>query len=579
MNEEYSLEAMRHTAAHVLAAASVQLNPDTKLGVGPDTEYGFFHDVDSAHRYSEEDLKALEKEMKKIQKMNLPITQKEISKDAARALFANDPYKLELIDDIPSDTVGISTMGDDFFVTLCKGGHVTSTKHIGFFSLTSVSGVYFKGDETKPQLQRVSGLLFATKEELNQHAQNIAEAKKRDHRKLGQELDLFTFSPLVGAGLPLFTPKGTIIRKALEDFLQSLQEPLGYERVCIPHIAKPELYKTSGHWDKFKDDLFHVTGKHEDEFVMKPMNCPHHTQIFASKKRSYRELPLRYCEVTAVYRDEQAGELMGLTRVRSITQDDAHIFCTADQIEEEISRVLTIISKFYSAFNFTLSARLSLRDPKQPEKYLGSDEIWERAEALLSEALAKYGYDNSNRAEGEAAFYGPKIDFIAKDSLGRSWQLATVQLDFNQPQRFELQYAAQDGTLQTPVMIHRAILGSFERFIAVLLEHYAGQLPMWLSPVQVAVLPIAEEAHEYAREVVSELKKSGTRVLLDDRNESIGKKIHAATSQKTPVLLIIGKKEADAQTVSVRSSVMEETVMPLAEAIKNITGLQTPKTT
>jgi threonyl-tRNA synthetase len=397
-----------------------------------------------------------------------------------------------------------------------------------------------------------------------------------DHRKLGQELDLFTFSEHVGSGLPLFTPKGTVIRKQLENFLWSILEPLGYEQVWIPHITKPELYKTSGHWDKFKDDLFHVKGHKDDDFVIKPMNCPHHTQIFASRIRSYRDLPMRYSENTTVYRDEQAGELLGLARVRSITQDDAHIFCRPDQIQEEISRVLVSISKFYTAFDFKLEARLSLRDPKTPEKYLGSDEIWNNAEKILEEALIANNFPTPEKAEGEAAFYGPKIDFTAKDSLGRTWQLATAQLDFNMPERFELKYTAEDGSQQQPIMIHRAILGSFERFIALLLEHYNGALPVWLSPVQVAVLPIAEDVHEYAQEVVAQLKQSGARVFFDDRNESIGKKIHGAHAQRIPISLVIGKREMAENTVSYNQD-KEKEVLSTTDAIAKITDQLKPR--
>lgn len=397
-----------------------------------------------------------------------------------------------------------------------------------------------------------------------------------DHRKLGQELDLFTFSEHVGSGLPLFTPKGTVIRKQLENFLWSILEPLGYDPVWIPHITKPELYKTSGHWDKFKDDLFHVKGHKDDDFVIKPMNCPHHTQIFASRLRSYRDLPMRYAEMTTIYRDEQAGELLGLARVRSITQDDGHIFCRVDQIQEEISRVLKSIADFYAAFDFTLEARLSLRDPKTPEKYLGSDEIWQQAETILEEALVANNFPTPEKAEGEAAFYGPKIDFTAKDSLGRTWQLATAQLDFNMPERFELEYTAEDGSKQRPVMIHRAILGSFERFIAVLLEHYNGNLPLWLSPVQVSVLPISEDQHEYAATIVAALKEQKIRVSLDDRSERIGKKIHDASAQKVPVLIIVGKNEMADGTVTLRSNLFEEKPIALAEAIEAITAKSKP---
>lgn len=397
-----------------------------------------------------------------------------------------------------------------------------------------------------------------------------------DHRRIGQDLDLFTFSEHVGSGLPLFTPKGTVIRKQLEKFLWSILEPLGYEQVWIPHITKPELYHTSGHWDKYKDDLFYVTGHADTNFVMKPMNCPHHTQIYASRPRSYRDLPMRYSETTTVYRDEQAGELLGLARVRAVTQDDGHIFCRPDQVQEELSRILKSIAQFYGAFNFELSARLSLRDPKTPEKYLGSDEVWNTAERILEEAVVGNNLPVPEKAEGEAAFYGPKIDFTATDSLGRKWQLATAQLDFNVPARFKLEYTAEDGSKEQPVMIHRAILGSYERFIAVLLEHYNGNLPAWLSPVQVAVLPILDEVSEYAQSVVSALKEQGIRVTIDTRNESIGKKIRDTSDQKIPIMLIIGKKEAADGTVSVRSKLLGEAPLLLADAVAQITEKTKP---
>ena len=406
---------------------------------------------------------------------------------------------------------------------------------------------------------------------MNEPEQNIP-----DHRKIGQEMDLFTFSEHVGSGLPLFTPKGTVIRKQLENLLWSILTPLGYEQVWIPHITKPELYKTSGHWDKFKDDLFHVKGHKNDDFVIKPMNCPHHTQIFASRLRSYRDLPMRYAEMTTVYRDEQAGELLGLARVRSITQDDAHIFCRPDQIQEEISRVLKSIAQFYSAFDFTLTARLSLRDPKTPEKYLGSDEIWDNAERILEEALVANNFPMPEKAEGEAAFYGPKIDFTATDSLGRKWQLATAQLDFNMPERFELEYTAEDGSKQRPVMIHRAILGSFERFITVLLEHYNGHLPVWLAPVQVAILPITEDVNDYAQEVAQALRQSGARVFVDTRDERIGKKIHASKEQRIPISIILGKKEMADNTVSIKSEALGEETLSITEAVSKIQALLKP---
>lgn len=546
------LNKMRHSAAHVLAAASQQLKPETRLGIGPATEDGFFHDIDVDERYTEQDLKKLEKKMLEIKKMDLPITQKQISKDEARQLFKNDPYKLELIEDIEGDTVGISEMGDGFFITLCEGGHVSSTGNIGEFKLTRLAGVYWKGDETKPQLQRIYGIAFPTKKELKEHLALLEEAKKRDHRKFGKELDLFTFSEIVGSGLPMFTARGTMIRNEIQQFIRSLQKEHGYEEVTIPYLAKPDLYKTSGHWDKFRDDIFHVTGKNNAEFVLKPMNCPHHTQIYASKKRSYRDLPQRYCEVTQMYRDEQAGELAGLTRVRSITIDDGHVFCRLDQIEQEIDIIMTLINQFYDVFDFELSFRLSLRDPMQKERYLGDDAVWDSAEEALRKVLTNKSIAFTEML-GEAAFYGPKIDFIARDSLKRDWQLATIQLDFNLPQRFNLTYTDEKGAEKHVVMIHRAISGSLERFMAILLEHYAGNLPLWLSPIQVAVLPISDDQNTYAEKVKEELIKANIRTSLDDRSESIGKKIRDSEIQKVPVMLIIGKKEVEAQTVSVRS--------------------------
>lgn len=545
------LAKMRHTAAHVLAAASRELKPETKLGVGPTTESGFFHDIQVEVNWTEQDLAKLEKTMKEIKKRNLPIVQREVRKDEARKLFKDDPFKLELIEQIAGETVDISDMGDGWFVTLCEGGHVESTGQIGEFKLTHLSGVYWQGKEENPQLQRIFGVLFETKQELSEYAALLAEAKKRDHRKIGQELDLFTFSPLVGPGLPLFTPRGTLMRRQLEDFVQSLQEAQGYQYVLIPHITKKELYETSGHWDKFKENLFHVRGSADTEFVMKPMNCPHHTQIYASQPRSYKDLPIRYAETTMVYRDEQAGELQGLTRVRSITQDDGHVFCQAEQIKEEVSKVLTIIDQFYSAFNFQLSFRLSLHDPEKSEQYLGSPQLWEQAESNLREILREKNIVFTEAA-GEAAFYGPKIDFTANDALGRKWQLATVQLDFNMPTRFGLTYMDSNGVEQTPVMIHRAIMGATERFMAILLEHYAGALPLWLSPTQVKVLPISDNQLPYANQVAKQLRAANIRVEVDDRAESIGKKIRDAQVRKVPVMLIIGKKEEEENKVAVR---------------------------
>jgi threonyl-tRNA synthetase len=576
MSKQNELNEVRHTAAHVLAAASQQLRPETHLGIGPATDEGFFHDVEVDKNYSEDDLKKLQKKMEQIKKMNLPIVQREVSKEEAKKLFKDDPYKLELIDEVEGDMVGVSDMGDGFFVTLCEGGHAESTNKIGYFMLTHLSGVYWRGDESKPQLQRIFGVSFPTKDELVDYLAMLEEAKKRDHRKLGKKLDLFTFSPLVGPGLPIFTPRGTFIFNELVNYIQSLQEPLGYERVRIPHIAKSALYKTSGHWDKFQDDLFHVKGQGSSKFAMKPMNCPHHTQVFAGKMRSYKELPLRISEVTTCYRDEQVGELQGLLRLRSFTQDDAHVFCTPEQAPNEIDGLIDLVQTFYNTFDMKLLVHLSLRDPKEPKKYLGTDKEWKESETILRDVLKGKKVDFVED-KGEAAFYGPKIDFVAQDGLKRKWQLATIQLDLNMPGRFKLKYTDKKGREKTPVMVHRAVLGAVERFMAILIEHYAGALPLWLSPTQVSVLPISDDQVNYAKSVAKELREAGVRVEVDERSESIGKKIREAEIMKVPVMLIVGKKEVEDNTVAVRSKAngddgaknIETAVKEIAEDIKN----------
>ncbi len=553
---------MRHTAAHLLAAAVKDLWPGTHNAIGPAIEDGFYQDFDFGDRViSEEDFPKIEKRMRELLKSWESFTERSVSAEEARKLFAENPYKLELVEDFAREGKDITVNDPGNFLDLCKGGHVEKpSKQLKHFKLLSLAGAYWRGDEKNQMLTRIYGTAFAAAEELDEFLKMKEEAKKRDHRKLGQALDLFTFSPLVGSGLPLFTPRGTIIRDELERFLWSLQTPRGFLKVNIPHLAKPELYKISGHWDKFADNLFHVRGKGDEEFVVKPMNCPHHTQIYASRPRSYKELPLRLAEVTTIYRDEQAGELLGLSRVRSITQDDAHIFCRPDQIREEIGTVMKIIQQFYAGFDFEHSIRLSLSDPANPEAYLGTREIWDMAEGALRQELKVQGLSFAEQ-EGEAAFYGPKIDFTAIDSLKRKWQLATIQLDFNMPNRFKLTYADETGKDQTPVMIHRAIMGSTERLIAILLEHYAGALPLWLSPVQVAVLPISDEQNEYAEKVANQLRefspstslRAPLRVEVDTRGESIGKKIREAQMQKVPYMLIVGKKEVAVNKVAVRS--------------------------
>jgi threonyl-tRNA synthetase len=569
---EYPIETRRHSAAHLMAAAIKRLFPEAKLGVGPVVENGFYYDIDIGRPVTNDDLKAISKEMKKIQRENPAFTRSEMSLDDAIKLFGElgQVYKVELLNDLktkgttkvsaeeaqdvdPQNVGTVSVYRTGEFLDLCRGPHVTEAKDIGdALKLTKVAGAYWRGKDTNPQMQRIYGLCFNTQEELEAYETMLVEAEKRDHRKLGAELDLFTFSPLVGSGLPMFTPRGVMLRQLLTDFVWELMRPYGYERVWIPHIAKSDLYKTSGHWDKFEDDLFHVSSKKTDEtFVLKPMNCPHHTQIYASKPRSYRDLPLRFSEVTTVYRDENTGQLQGLSRVRSITQDDAHVFCRPDQVKSEAMAIFKIIDGFYKGFNMPLKARLSVRDPQHPEKYLGTDEVWTGAERSLADLLNEVGMP-FQVGEGEAAFYGPKIDFMAQDSIGRTWQLATIQLDFNLPERFELEYTADDGSRQRPVMLHRAILGSVERFTGIMIEHFAGAFPLWLAPTQVLILPVADRHNDFAFALRDELRAAGMRVEVDDSTESVGKKIRNAEKMKAPRMLVVGDKEMEGGELTVR---------------------------
>lgn len=565
------IDTMRHSCAHVLAAAILEMYPEAKFGVGPVIESGFFYDIDLATKLTPNDLTRIEKRMKKIAQRNVDFDREEMPIEDGIAFFKkiNQDFKVELLKDLKRrgttavsddetqdidvaspETISIYRTGN--FVDLCRGPHVKSSKEIGAFKLKSVAGAYWRGKEGNPMLQRVYGFCFATQEELDAHLTMLEEAEKRDHRKLGQELDLFAFSPLVGPGLPLFTTRGTVMRGEIESFVMSLQEPLGYERVHIPHIAKSDLYKTSGHWDKFEDDLFHVSSKKtEDEFVLKPMNCPHHTQIFASQPRSYRDLPLRWAEVTTVYRDENTGQLQGLSRVRSITQDDAHVFCRMDQVEQEVKIIYKVITKFYKAFKMPLRIRLSVHDPKDKKAYLGESAVWEKAESALSAVLKGLGEDYE-LGVGEAAFYGPKIDFMAKDVIGREWQLATIQLDFQLPERFALEYTGSDGEKHRPVMIHRAVLGSIERFMGVLIEHYAGAFPVWLAPAQVAVIPVGKDHWKTCRQLVKKLRDEGIRVQYTEQRETVGYMIRKAVKQKVPYMLVIGGKEKSLKTVNVR---------------------------
>lgn len=566
---EDMLKNQRHSAAHLLAMAVLQIHPNAKLGIGPVIDNGFYYDFQLDTPLTPDDLPVLEQKMLEIIQQDVSFDGREVSREEAKDSMSGQPFKIELIDDLPENEP-ITLYKSGSFTDLCRGGHVTRTGEISsHFKLTSLAGAYWRGDENRPMLQRVYGVLFTTKGELDGYLTRLEEAKKRDHRKLGQELDLFTFSDLIGPGLPLFTPRGTVVREQLNAFLQSLQIPAGYERVTIPHIAKPDLYKTSGHWDKFKDDLFHVTGKNGDAFVLKPMNCPHHNQIYAAKPRSYRDLPIRYAEVTTVYRDEQTGELNGLSRVRAITQDDAHVYCTLEQVNQEVMTIYGMIRRVYTTLSMPLRVRLSLRDPDKKENYLGDETAWNDAESRLRDCL-KEMKEESFIGIGEAAFYGPKLDFMATDALGREWQVATVQLDFVQPERFKLVYTDADGAQKQPVMIHRAILGSLERFMAILIEHYAGDFPLWLAPVQVAILPVSDKVAAYASVVEEKLSEHNIRVWVDASNESIGKKIRSSELQKYPIMLIVGEKEEAGHTVSVRSRLKgDEGLMTIDELVSN----------
>jgi threonyl-tRNA synthetase len=598
--QEAQLERMRHSTAHLLAAAVAVLWPEAKFGVGPAIKHGFYYDMLLPVPLGPPELQKIEKKMRELRNKKLAYVRRELPIEEAIAEMAarNQTFKVELLTllkergstavaketgdesvvDEGSSSVSFYQTGD--FVDLCRGPHVNITTEIGAFKLTTVAGAYWRGDEKNPQLQRVYGIAFATQEELDHHLHMLEEAKRRDHRRLGQELDLFTFSDLVGPGLPLFTPKGTILRRLLEEFVQSLQEPLGYQRVQIPHITKNDLYKTSGHWDKFQEDLFHVRGKSGEEFCIKPMNCPHHTQIFGCRQRSYRDLPIRLSEVTSVYRDELPGALQGLSRVRMITQDDAHVFCTPEQVQEEALRIYHIIDQFYRPFGMKLSVRLSLWDPEHPEKYLGGAEVWERAQEQLRSVLRARNVEWVEE-HGEAAFYGPKIDFTAKDALDRSWQLATLQLDFNLPERFDLKYITESGQPARPVMLHRAVLGSVERFLSVLIEHYAGAFPTWLAPVQAMVIPIADRHNGFAAQVVSRLRAAaaknalgaGIRAEVDDSRESMQKKIRNAQLHKIPYMLVVGDREQETDQAAVRlRSGVDLKAMPISAIIERMLG-------
>lgn len=558
--EESNLYKVRHTAAHVLAMAVLEWDPEAKLAIGPPIENGFYYDFQLSKPVTDKDLPGLEKTMWKIINKDFPIVHKVMKKDEAEKLYHKNqqPYKLELAENLTDEELGF--YGIDSFWDLCKGPHVKSTKEIKAFKLLSTAGAYWRGDEHQPMLTRIYGTAFEGEKQLKDYLEQLAEAKRRDHKVLGPKLGLFTFSELVGSGLPLWKPKGTILRNVLDDAVWELRKEKGYQKVEIPHITKKDLYITSGHWEKFKDELFLIKTREGHEFAMKPMNCPHHTQIFASEQRSYRDMPQRYSNTTMVYRDEQSGELAGLSRVRGFTQDDAHIFCRPAQIEKEVKDTWDIVDAFYKKFGFKLEVRLSLSDPKEPEKYLGKPEQWKEAEQTLR-SIAKSRKVDVIEEQGEAAFYGPKVDFMAKDSIGRQWQVATIQLDFNQPERFDLYCINEQGEKERAIMIHVAVMGSLERFISILIEHYAGDFPFWVAPVQVRILTISEKMDDYAKEVFDSIKTS-YRVELDNSQETLGKKIRQAELEKVPAIMIIGEKEVQEKTVTVRlrSTTKQETV-------------------
>ena len=554
-NDVEGKSTMWHSSAHLMAEALEFYYPGIKLAIGPPVQNGFYYDVDFLdYTFKEEDLEKIEQKMKELAKEKLVFERKEISKKEAINYFTekNDPYKLELLENLEDGNITFYSQGN--FTDLCRGPHIPDTGHIKAVKLTSIAGAYWRGDEKNKQLTRIYGITFPKQAELTEYLEKVEEAKRRDHRKVGKELELFTFSQRVGQGLPLWLPKGAALRERLENFLKRAQKNSGYDQVITPHIGSKELYVCSGHYEKYGADSFQPikTPDATEEFLLKPMNCPHHCEIFKSKPRSYKDLPARFAEFGTVYRYEQSGELHGLTRVRGFTQDDAHIFCTQDQVKDEFKKVIDLVLYIFKTLKFdNFKAQISLRDPENPSKYIGSDENWTKAENAIIEAAAEKNLPTVVEY-GEAAFYGPKLDFMVQDALGREWQLGTIQVDYNLPERFELEYTGSDNQKHRPVMIHRAPFGSMERFVAVLLEHCAGDFPLWLTTDQVSILPISEKFNEYAEKVSKFLNNYDIRAFVDDRNEKIGKKIRESELKKIPFMLIVGEKEMENNEVSVR---------------------------
>ena len=554
-NNEQGKTAFWHSSAHVLAQAILALYPNAKLTIGPAIEKGFYYDTDFGdHSITEKELKDLEKKFLEFARQKFEFKMRSVSKEEALDFYKkeNNPYKVELIENLEDGTITFCDHAD--FTDLCRGGHIPNTGFIKAVKLLNVAGAYWRGDEKNKQLTRLYGISFPKQKELTEYLELLEEAKKRDHRKLGKELELFTFSQKVGQGLPLWLPKGAALRERLEGFLKAAQKKAGYEQVISPHIGNKELYMTSGHYDKYGEDSFQPieTPAEGETFLLKPMNCPHHCEIYKTKPWSYKELPKRYAEFGTVYRYEQSGELHGLTRVRGFTQDDAHIFCTPEQLDQEFKDVIDLVLYVFGSLGFEdFQAQVSIRDPKNPEKYIGDTANWEKAEQSIINAAKEKNLDFVIE-KGEAAFYGPKLDFMVKDALGRKWQLGTIQVDYNLPERFDLTYKGSDNELHRPVMIHRAPFGSLERFVAILLEHTAGNFPLWLAPTQVNLLCVSEKHEKYAKKVLNYLENNEIRAFLDDRNETIGKKIREAELSKVPFMLIIGEKEAEMDNVSVR---------------------------